>query len=167
MHRGKRQCLDSSVQRLLLNALEGIPRNRPLVLGIGNAGFPSNGPRGELPAPTSELSKALKRGLQNVRKTGRVVTTLSVDEFRTTLCCCACGSITTAPMVVRRFRSRENGESVIANGQSRRLRCCTTCSPTGKLRDRDVQGSRNILWLTVAEYYGLPRPSYLCRNRRG
>ena len=165
MHRGKRRCLDSCVQGLLRTALEGIPRDRPLVVGIGNAGFPSNGPRGELPAPTSELSKAMKRGMENARATGRTVTALSLDEFRTTLCCCACGSRTVAPTVAYRYRDRETREMVIGNGKSRRLRCCTTCSPTGKLRDRDVQASRNILWLAMAEYYGCPRPEYLCRVR--
>jgi hypothetical protein len=165
MHRGKRRCLDSCVQKLLRKALEGIPQDRPLVMGVGNAGFPSHGPRGELPAPTSELSKALKRGLQNARATGRTVTSMLLDEFRTTACCCACGSLTTAPLVTRCFRHRGTGEMVIANGWSRRLRCCTRCEPTGKLRDRDVQASRNILWLAMAEYYGTPRPAYLCRIR--
>ena len=94
-------------------------------------------------------------------------------------------------MVVRRFRSRENGESVIANGQSRasathwRAGVARLAYGVAQLRDRErsqrfaygvaqlqgakrwlVQGSRNILWLTMAEYYGLPRPSYLCRSRR-
>ena len=168
MHRGKRRCLDSSVQKLLDTALNGIPKERPLVVGIGNAWFkfPCNGPGGELPAPTSALSKAMKRGLVRVQATGRSVTTQSLDEFRTTRCCCACGSDTFAPVVTRWCRNRETGEMVMTNGQSRRLRCCTTCSNTGKLRDRDVQASRNILWLAMAEYYGYPRPEYLCRVRR-
>lgn len=166
MHRGKRRCLDNSVQRLLFTALDDTSENRPLILGIGNAGFPSHGPSGELPAPTSELSKAIKRGIERVRKTGRSVTVLTIDEFRTTLCCCACGSRTSAPVVTHRYRHRRTGERMTANGPSRRLRCCTTCSLTGKLRDRDVQASRNILWLTMAQYFGSPRPSYLCRDRR-
>ena len=40
----------------------------------------------------------------------------------------------------------------------------TICSPDGKLRDRDVQGERNILWLTQALFFGLPRPDYMCRG---
>jgi hypothetical protein len=132
MHRGKRRCLDSS-------AVDGVPVERPLVVGVGNAGFPSNGPCGELPAPTSELNKAMKRALAGIQATGRSVITQSLDEFRTTMCCCACGSVTSAPTVTRRRRDRTTGEMVIANGPSRRLRCCTTCSSTGKLRDRDVQ----------------------------
>jgi hypothetical protein len=165
MHRGKRRCLDSSVRRMLRSAVDGVPVERPLVVGVGNAGFPSNGPCGELPAPTSELSKAMRRALAGIQATGRSVITQSLDEFRTTMCCCACGSVTSAPTVTRRRRDRTTGEMVIANDPSRRLRCCTTCSSTGKLRDRDVQASRNILWLAAAEYYGLPRPEYLCRIR--
>jgi hypothetical protein len=34
----------------------------------------------------SELSKAFARGIAAVRSTGRHVVTLSVDEFRTTMC---------------------------------------------------------------------------------
>ncbi len=58
---------------------------------------------------------------------------------------------------------------------SHRLRSCTSCSPAGKQRDRDVQGARfgsrrlprgvapNMLWITQSEYFGLERPSYLSR----
>lgn len=34
----------------------------------------------------------------------------------------------------------------------------------GKLRDRDVQGARNILWIGINMYYGLDRPEYLRRK---
>ena len=88
---------------------------------------------------------------------------MSVDEFRTTMCCCACGQVTTPPTVHRWRANRETGLLVVQDGKSRRLRRCTTCDHAGKLRDRDVQGARNILWITQALYYGLPRPEYLCR----
>ncbi len=81
MHRGKRRCLDACVKGMLRTALKGVPLERPLVVGVGNAGFPSNGSSGELPAPTSELSKAMKRALVGIRATGRCVTTQSLDEF--------------------------------------------------------------------------------------
>ncbi len=166
LHRRKRGSLDRAVGCLLARATARDggggkqPLVRPLVIGVGNAGFPCCGPRGELPAPTSELSKALRRGVAVVRATGRSVETLSIDEFRTTMCCCACGAVTRAPQVRRRRMD------VITDGPSRRLRCCTQCATTGKLRDRDVQAARNILWLTSSVYYGLPRPEYLCRARR-
>ena len=57
-----------------------------------------------------------------------------------------------------------NGVFECSIAASRRLRCCTTCRDTGKIRDRDVQGARNILWLTFALYYGLERPKYLRRG---
>ena len=161
MHRNKKRSLDGACRRLM-NATIG---PAPLVLGIGAAGFASGG-RGELSAPTSELSKALKRAIGSERSKGRQVTVLSVDEFRTTMCCCACGEVTAPPRVRRRKFDPMTGMVVFQDGPSRRLRRCTTCDHAGKLRDRDVQGARNILWLTQALYYGLTRPSYLCRVPR-
>ena len=171
MFRAKRSSLDRAVKRVVDTAIKPggarLPLQRPLVIGIGNGGFPCCGPRGELPAPTAELSKAIKRVAVAVRATGRVVEIRTIDEFRTTMCCCACGAVTQAPTVTRRKMDRLTGLIVQTDGPSRRLRCCTTCVHTGKLRDRDVQASRNILWLTQAEYYGLDRPEYLCRQPRG
>ena len=169
MHRAKKRSLDGAVRRVLgaattASAGRRQPLERPLVLGIVAGGFPACGPRGELPAPTSELSKAFARGIAAVRSTGRHVVTLSVDEFRTTMCCCACGSVTKPKSVRRRRRDKTTGETILQDGPSRRLRCCTTCKDTGKIRDRDVQGARNILWLTFALYYGLERPKYLRRG---
>jgi hypothetical protein len=171
MFRAKRRSLDRAVQRQMDAALtlpsgQMIQVDRPLVFGVGAAGFSSNGRAGELPAPTSELSKALSRAIKRVRATGRQVVTLSPDEFRTTMCCCACGAVTVAPSVRRRRRDRGTGETITEDGPSRRLRCCTSCSITGKLRDRDVQGARNILWLTYALYYGYERPQYLSRKAK-
>ena len=99
-----------------------------------------------------------------MRESGRHVVVYSVDEFRTTLCCCECGSVTTAPMVRHRRKDKTTGEVVIHDEPSRRLRQCTQCSEDGKLRDRDVQGARNILKLTQALFFGLPRPEHLCRG---
>ena len=48
---------------------------------------------------------------------------------------------------------------------SERLRCCTQCDPNGKLRDRDIQASRNILIVTLCLYFGLERPEDLQRRR--
>lgn len=144
----------------------------------------------------------MKRGIEAIRKTGRSVVTYSVDEFRTTMCCCACGAVTKPPKVLHRTRNKTTGEVEIHEGPSHRLRCCTQCksskaetaplrqqrrnkttgkmeirdgpprclrrrtqcSSDGKLRDRDVQGARNILWLTQALYFGAPRPEYLRRG---
>lgn len=168
LHRAKRRSLDAATQRLLKSSTTSSagaqqPLERPLVIGVGAAGFSPNGRRGELPAPTSELSKALTRAIERIRATGRRVVTLAPDEFRTTKCCCACGAVTAAPIVKRRRRDKTAGSVITEDGLSRRLRCCTSCSTTGKLRDRDVQGARNILWLTYALYYDLERPEYMSR----
>ena len=166
LHRAKRRSLDAATQRLLSSTTSSAgvqPLERPLVIGVGAAGFSPNGRSGELPAPTSALSKALTRAIKRIRATGRRVVTLAPDEFRTTMCCCACGAVTAAPTVKRRRRDKTTGAVITEDGPSRRLRCCTSCSNSGKLRDRDVQGARNILWLTYALYYGLERPKYMSR----
>ena len=49
---------------------------------------------------------------------------------------------------------------------SGRLRCCTQCEPNGKLRDRDIQASRNILIVTLCLFWGYDRPEYLRRRGR-
>ena len=171
LHRAKRRSLDAAARRLVTATTfaengKRHPLERTLVLGIGDADFAPGG-HGQLSAPTSELDKALKRALDAVRATGRRVVELPVDEFKTTKCCCACGVDTSSPIVRRRWKDRKTGETIIKDGPSRRLRCCTTCVHTGKNRDRDVQGARNILWLTFALYYGLPRPEYMRREGPG
>ena len=164
MHRRKKSSLDQALARLIKKATENQPMDRPLVIGVGDGGFPSCGRRGELPAPTSELSKAITRAVEGQRKAGRVVKVMTIHEYRTTMCCSACGAVTTRPRVQVKRKNRETGEVVLADGPSCRLRCCTSCSITGKLRDRDVQGARNILWAAQAVYFGFERPSYLTRG---
>lgn len=155
MFRWKRRSLDLAVQRLLHAALVRERIERPLVFAVGDAGFPSTG-QGELPAPTSAIMVAFRRALQRVSRSGRTVVILSLNEFRTTMCCCACGEVTTRPLVAVHG---QNGEVVLR--KSGRLRACTSCETTVKIRDRDVQAARNILWLAQAMYYGQDRPAYL------
>jgi hypothetical protein len=45
------------------------------------------------------------------------------------------------------------------------IKSCS-CSYTPKIRDRDVQAARNILWLAQAEHFGVERPEYLQRPKR-
>ena len=156
MFRWKKSSLDRAVDRLVKNAIAGEHMSRPLVFTVGAAGFAPTGP-GEIPAPTAALSVAFKRGIKRVRTTGRVVVVFTPCEFRTTMCCCACGAVTTPPRVMHRGQERA----------SRRLRSCTSCNTTGKLRDRDIQASRNILWIAVNMYYGIERPAYLTRGGIG
>lgn len=169
LFRKKRKSLDSAALRLIAGAVNGEPMERKLVVGIGNAKMSATG-RGEMAAPTTALHLALRRAIQRVRETGREVVYLDVWEFRTTKCCCACGGVTVAPRVVVRDRGGRNvmqetgGPRTKASG---RLRLCTECETTGKLRDRDVQAARNILWLTQHMYYGAPRPRYMCKEPQG
>ena len=144
LFRLKKRSLDSAVQRIFDRG-----KGRPMVIGIGNGSFPCTG-KGEKAMPTTQLTRAFLKA--RFRYKGRVKF-LSINEFRTTMCCCACGSVTTAPM-------KNDGR------RSGRLRSCTTCNePNAKIRDRDVQAARNMLWLTQYEHLHCDRPWYLCRNQ--
>ena len=168
LFRSKRQSLDNAVNRLFAKALirngRQLPVTRPLVLGFGSADFSSCGFRGELPAPTAQLSRAMTRKIECIKKTGRQVLIYGIDEFRTTMCCCGCGAVTRPPDVTRRKKNKETGMVDVTHGPSRRLRQCTSCVPDGKLRDRDSQAARNILLVTIAMFYGNPRPEHLRRG---
>ncbi len=153
--------LDRASARLMAAACRSEPCTRPLVLTIGVANFASTG-KGEVPVPTAALSRALARAIARERGRGRPVVVQKVDEFRTTLCCCACGARTTAHLVTARKTRGAEAE----RRQSRRLRQCTECEPAGRCRDRDVQAARNILWLGLAMYLGHERPEYLRRPQR-
>ena len=125
----KRSSLDRAAERMIKVATRGEPTSRPLVFAVGAAGFASTG-RGELASPTAEVTRALERALKRVEKSGRSVMRMSVDEFRTTMCCCGCGMKTTAPMI----RDPKTGEM----RRSRRLRSCSTCcAPAVKLGRTD------------------------------
>ena len=143
LYRLKKRSLGRAVQEIFKAA-----NKQPILLGIGDGGFPCTG-RGEQAVPTTglmvEIFKARKRYKNKV-------TVISIDEFRTTMCCCACGAVTEQPLTTKGVRSR-------------RLRFCSQCNQiNGKgLRDRDIQAARNMLWLVEMQHLGLPRPSYLCR----
>ena len=159
--RKKRACLDRAANRFIEAATKGQPKERKLVVGIGTGTFASGG-KGEISMPTDKIIEAFKRAFDRVRRTGREVRVFPIWEFRTTMCCCACGQETTPPVVRQTWKCRRTGETRTKDGPSRRLRQCTGCIPGSSVRrDRDVQGARNMLWLVVAEYYGLPRPDYL------
>lgn len=146
MFRRGRSSLDRAVDRLF----ERAKGNRHVILGVGDAKFPSSMP-GSMSSPTVALQAAIHRGV--ARRQGRTTVT-SLPENRTTLCCCACGQETTQP----RVRDPRTGEE----RPSRRLRLCTSCDPTTpKRRDRDVNAARNLLWVLQYWYIGTTRPTYL------
>ena len=146
LYRMKKRSLDRAAQRIFQAA-----NKRPVVIGVGNAKFAPTG-IGEMAVPTTGFNKALARAKYRYHKKSRII---GIDEFRTTMCCCACGEITTAPLV--------GGDR-----PSRRLRFCNNCNQqNGKgLRDRDIQAARNMLWCTINLFYGIERPSYLTRPPR-
>ena len=84
-----------------LDAVHAMPLNRPHVIGIGDGSC-------ELPAPTSELSKAIARAVEGPRKAGRVVKVMTIHEYRTTMCCCACGSGAGSGMLLQALSSLYN-----------------------------------------------------------
>lgn len=165
LFRKKKRSLDHAAHGLLSRAVEGQPSGKPLILGVGSATMAATG-RGELSAPTSSLNAALRRAVSRIRERGRKVVWRDVWEFRTTMCCCACGAVTAPAQVAWRDARGAlvlDPDGVPKTRPSRRLRSCTSCETTGKLRDRDVQAARNILWLTQHEYFGAERPQYMCR----
>ena len=170
MFRNKAKSIDNAVNRLFKSALtqEGklILIDRPLVIGFGSADFNSCGMKGRVAAPLAKLERSMNQAIDRIKKTGRKVVIYSVDEYRTTMCCCACGAVTTPPKVKQRKRNRQTNEIEVTIASSRRLRQCTQCSPGGKLRDRDSQAARNILKATIALFYGKPRPEHLCRPNK-
>ena len=157
-HRNKKGSLARAASGLLRVATTNEPLDRPLVLAVGDAKFSATG-RGELPAPTASLTLALKRACARARASRRTVVELGVWEFRTTVCCCACGAQTEKQMVTA--RNKKTGE--YERRRSRRLRSCTECDTNGKRRDRDVQAARNILWLVQHAWYGAERPWWMSR----
>jgi hypothetical protein len=161
MFRWKKSTLDRAVSAVISKAVKDVPTARPLVFSVGNPTFAATGP-GELAVPTAALTVAFRRGVTRQRSYGRRVVVMSPDEFRTTMCCCGCGAVTQPAIVWSRRRQGDGGLARV-RAQSRRLRSCTQCSAIGKLRDRDIQAARNILWISVNEYYGLERPEYLTR----
>jgi len=148
LYRLKIRSLDKAVQRVFKKA-----QGRPIVLGVGSARFPSTGP-GEKSMPTTQFVRMI---LKAKYKYHNKVKLLGINEFKTTVCCCGCGTETKAVFLTNLNPPR----------LSRRLRLCTQCNTPGdKVRDRDIQAARNILWLTQYQFLGADRPSYLSRPKK-
>jgi hypothetical protein len=115
-------------------------RDKKRVVFFGNGQF-GHGARG--PCPRKALVRAL----------GVLCPVLMVDEFRTSKCCCGCGTPLKQVDGSRVFR---------CESQTDEGRAC----PVGKI-DRDTNGSVNIGVCGVHQLLGLERPSYLCRSSSG
>lgn len=157
LFRLKKRALDKAVQKVL----EACGK-RDIVIGIGDSKIAPTG-KGEKAMPTGRITKVFlkakrsrehEQGSQKRPKIDQTIKFLSINEFRTTLCCCSCGC-ETQPFV------KKDGT------RSCRLRLCQQCnSEDGKVRDRDVQAARNMLWLTQHMYFGSERPWYMCRPKK-
>ena len=148
----KRSAQDRAANRVMRALTHGLPKERPLVIGVGSASFSPTAGGGALAAPNTAMREALSRVAQRERQaTGRSVKIVPVWEHRTTLCCSTCGAETQGAWVRRNGVLRRSG----------RIRYCTEC---GTSRDRDVQGARNMLRIVEDEYDGRGRPLYLCRQ---
>lgn len=133
--------------------------HRNTLIGIGHCTVAPTG-RGELSVPTKSIYRTLQstitrhnRNNRNNNRNSGFISSISINEHRTTLLCCDCASVTYSPYVTK------NGE----RRRSSRLRYCKNCDLA---RDRDHQASSNILRLTIAKYKGEDRPSYFCYQRR-
>lgn len=115
-------------------------RDKRRVVCFGDGQF-GHGARG--PCPRKALIRAL----------GVLCPVVLVDEFRTSKCCCGCGTPLKQVDGSRVFRCAS---------QTDEGRAC----PVG-LIDRDTNGSVNIGVCGVYQLLGLERPSYLCRTSSG
>lgn len=176
LYRWGRRAKDRLAQRIVSLG----DTRRPLVLGTGSAGFACTG-RGEQAAPTTSLDRHLVRAQLRTR---RPILRLAIDEFKTTRCCSVCGCETIALQVACPDKELSSCESCPGKGMtrsvkrcraSRRLRMCEQCLLQGEdfsskitcvkpgVYDRDIQACRNMLWLTMYMYLGVPRPEYMSR----
>jgi len=123
LHRLKRASLDRNATRTIRAATHGQSPERLLLMGIGKAKFSSSG-RGELSAPTKAVVEALHRQAKKETSiTGRRIQFDDVEEFRTTICCSSCGTVTTKPVVT--CLDREGG---MVTRMSRRLPPVSLCT---------------------------------------
>lgn len=113
-------------------------KRRVVFFGDGQFGHGSRGP-----CPRKALIRAL----------GVLCPVVLVDEFRTSKCCCGCGTPLKQVDGSRVFRCESQTDENLS------------CSVG--LIDRDVNGSVNIGVCGVSQLLGLERPSFLCREASG
>ncbi|CAN0527979.1 unnamed protein product, partial [Ectocarpus sp. 12 AP-2014] len=88
-----------------------------------------------------------------IRALGVLCPVVLVDEFRTSKCCCGCGTPLMQVDGSRVFRCESQTDENLS------------CSV--EFIDRDVNGSVNIGVCGVLQLLGLERPMYLCRESSG
>ena len=122
------------------------------LVGFGNWSIARGGViKGCTPGPSGRLRKELQRH----------ATVMDVDEFRTSKTCNCCKQRSFEHMVLTTVdeetgaRSRRKLHSVLH---------CKTSDCLSMTVNRDVNASRNILELTLAQVAGRPRPACFCRG---
>ena len=158
-YRLRQSSLRLATERLLRCAARDGSR---LVIGLGSASVQPGGV-GQLSSPTSAIRRTLNESIRAAERQAkdrgvwRPIEVLNIDEYKTSVSCYRCGSQTTSPHV------RKMTKKGVKTRASSRLKECDNC---GKRVDRDKQGSRNMLDLTIRKYYGIHRPDYLKRQPR-
>ena len=131
--------LDQTASRILRPVTERMKadKERAVIVGYGNAKFPSRG-------PTLQLLKAIIRRMREMRMRGIVALLVFIDEFRMTVTCHRCHGPTTDERVSR----------------TRRFRDCQACGTekAPKRWGRDSNAALNILRLLSALLRGEERP---------
>lgn len=189
LFRLSKQSKDLAVRRFI----EKAGKNRPLIIGIGDAGFPSSG-KGEKSVPTTGM---LRSFIKSKFIHHQPIKIISINEFKTSQCCSSCG-FQTVPKPVSNTQRRkvycnschsfkvefvnfEDTSTVHLNcfnnncdnqitlkkfPGSIRLKKCNSVFCNGRCYDRDVMASRNMLWCLQGLHYGFERPEPLCRIAR-
>lgn len=165
---------------------------RPLVIGIGDAGFPSSG-KNEQSVPTTSMIRSFVKQKFIYHQPIKLI---CIDEFNTTKRCSSCGMENvpkTVSSLQRRnifckscfsfrremvdFQNHSSMEFHCHNTEcqsdpivikrftkSTRVKQCNSSICQGKCRDRDIVASRNILQCVINIAHEIERPHYLCRS---
>lgn len=174
---------DNSVREIIRKA-----NNRPIIIGMGDAGFSSNS-KGEKSVPTSGILKAFYKQKFIYHQPIKII---PIDEFKTSKICCDCFTETvhkSAPgrqlrnifckecltrhpkQIIDFTQSYEFNYTCQCNNiikikrftKSIRLKQCNSVVCHGKCHDRDIMASKNMLTCLYDEYIGNARLNCFCR----
>ena len=115
---------------------------------------------------------SLGKGIRDIfRRNGYMI--FMVDEFRTSMWCCACGEKNEQFMYHRNKKKKPKQEDIDKGYKkplrrqvlSRGLIRCTNVEECKIHWDRDINAAKNIYYLAYLILLGLERPDYLSRSR--
>jgi hypothetical protein len=177
---------DNAVREVIKKA-----KNRPIIIGMGDAGFSSNS-KGEKSVPTSGILKSFYKQKFIYHKPIQIV---PIDEFKTSKMCCDCFTetvyksapgkqlrnvfckqcFTRHPKQLIDFTNSfefnyncqcDNIIKIKKFGKSIRLKQCNSEFCNGKCYDRDIMASKNMLTCLYDEYIGNSRQKCFCREKK-